>query len=347
MTKPLIEVRGLTKVFEGDRTLPGFNQLLDLLSKENGNVPKESGPGFGNVTVAVRDFNLTIERGEIVGLVGESGSGKSTVARCLMRLIRPTNGDILYRGQSILHMRGEALKEFRQNVQMVFQDPTASLDPRFTVRRTLAEPLRVHAVTSRSERINRIRELLHVVQLRDDHLDRFPHQLSGGERQRVVIARALATNPYVLILDEPTSALDASVQMRIINLLQDLKERFDMTYLVIAHDISVIRQICERVVVMYLGEAIEKATTADLIDRPRHPYTKALMSAIPIPDPDDQRARIRLKGDIRNSLPPEKGCPLSYRCPSAVHACFHTPQHLVQLDDGRWVACHRVSTGEI
>lgn len=347
MTKPLIEVRGLTKVFEGERAIPGIHQLLGLLSKENGNVPTESGLGLGNDTVAVRNFNLTIAPGEIVGLVGESGSGKSTVARCLMRLIRPTEGDILYEGQSIVHMSGEVLKEFRQTVQMVFQDPTASLDPRFTVRRTIAEPLRVHAVTNRSERLDRIRELLQVVQLRDDHLDSYPHQLSGGERQRVVIARALATNPRVLILDEPTSALDASVQMRIINLLQELKERFDMTYLVIAHDISVIRQLCERVVVMYLGEAIEKASTADLIDRPRHPYTKALMSAIPIPDPDHQRARIRLKGDIRNSLSPEQGCPLSYRCPSAVEACFHTPQHLAQLDDGRWVACHRVSNGEI
>jgi oligopeptide/dipeptide ABC transporter ATP-binding protein len=347
MTKPLIEVRGLTKVFQGESRIPGFDQLLGLFTKDDSNGSSAATPEQSNDTVAVRNFNLSIASGEIVGLVGESGSGKSTVARCLMRLIHPTRGDIIYDDQSILQLSGQSLKKFRQNVQMVFQDPTASLDPRFTVRRTLLEPIRVHAVTSRRDRLDHIRELLHVVQLRDDHLDRFPHQLSGGERQRVVIARALATDPRVLILDEPTSALDASVQMRIIDLLQDLKERFNMTYLVIAHDISVIRQLCERVVVMYLGEAIEKATTADLIDHPRHPYTKALMSAIPIPDPDYQRARIRLKGDIRNSLSPEQGCPLSYRCPSAVEECFHTPQNLVQLVDGRWIACHRVSEGEI
>ncbi|RPJ03040.1 MAG: ABC transporter ATP-binding protein [Chloroflexi bacterium] len=349
MSGYLLEVRNLTKVFQGGHGAPRFGVNLAQLfgtGIRDDTAADVIAPQDGTI-VAVRDLDLAIRPGEIVGLVGESGSGKSTVARCLMHLIEPTDGDILYENQSILNLRGSQLKAFRQKMQMVFQDPTASLDPRFTVERTLAEPLRVHHVTGRRDRRARMRELLDAVHLRQDHLDRYPHQLSGGEKQRVVIARALATNPRFLILDEPTSALDASVQVRIISLLQELKERFQMTYLVISHDLSVIRHLCEHVIVMYLGEAIETGPTTELIDNPRHPYTQALMSAIPIPDPDYVRARIRLKGDIRNSLPPEIGCPLAYRCPHAVEACFHTPQRLVPLDDQRAVACHRVINGEI
>ena len=310
----LIEVRSLTKVFSGGRTTSGGVNVAQMVSGLAGEGVGESILHRDGHTVAVRNLNLRIESGEIVGLVGESGSGKSTVARCLLRLIPPTSGDILFEGKSILKLRGKEERAFRQAAQIVFQDPTATLNPRFTVQRTLAEPLRVHQITSRANRLDRIRQLLEAVHLREDHLPRYPHQLSGGERQRVVIARALATNPRFLILDEPTSALDASVQVRIISLLKELKERFDMTYLIISHDLSVIRHLCERVVVMYLGEAIEHAPAAELIDTPRHPYTEALMSAIPIPDPDYQRARIRLKGDIRASLPPEGGCPLATRC---------------------------------
>ncbi len=343
----LLDVRDLTKVFAGGRSTSAGVNIASLMAGQAADGADSSINRPDGETTAVRSLNLTIEPGEVVGLVGESGSGKSTVARCLLRLITPTSGDIRFEGRSILDLRGKAEKDFRQKAQMVFQDPTATLNPRFSVRRTLEEPLRVHRMTDRAGRLDRIHELLDAVQLRDDHLDRYPHELSGGERQRVVIARALATNPRFLILDEPTSALDVSVQVRIIGLLRDLKRRFDMTYLVISHDLSVIRHLCERVVVMYLGQAIEQAPTADLIERPRHPYTAALMSAIPIPDPDYQRSRIRLTGDIRSSLPPERGCPLAARCHHAVEACARTPQQLTRIEEHRWVACHRVSGGEI
>ena len=343
----LLEIRELTKVFAGGRATSAGVNIASLIAGQAQDGAEGASARTDGQTTAIRGLNLTIEPGEVVGLVGESGSGKSTVARCLLRLIAPTSGDIRFEGRSILKLRGKAERDFRQKAQMVFQDPTATLNPRFSVRRTLEEPLRVHQVTKRAHRLDRILELLDVVQLRGDHLDRYPHQLSGGERQRVVIARALATNPRFLILDEPTSALDVSVQVRIISLLQDLKTRFDMTYLVISHDLSVIRHLCERVLVMYLGQVIEEAPTADLIEEPRHPYTEALMSAIPIPDPDYQRSRIRLTGDIRTSLSPERGCPLAARCHQAVEACSRTPQQLTAIDAGRMVACHRVSSGEI
>jgi oligopeptide/dipeptide ABC transporter ATP-binding protein len=347
MTQPLVEVRSLTKYFD---TPSGTVRVGSRVSRLFGTQVEVGAPiatTEDRRNLAVDDFNLTIEPGEVVGLVGESGSGKSTVARCLLRLIDPSAGEIRFKGQSIVNLRGSGLKEFRQKAQMVFQDPTASLDPHFTVERTLTEPLRVHRIAQGDARQARIRELLEAVHLRDDHLYRYPHQLSGGEKQRVVIARALATNPRFLVLDEPTSALDASVQTHIINLLQELHGRYDMTYLVISHDLSVIRHLCQRVIVIYLGRAIEVAPTEALINRPRHPYTQALMSAISIPDPDYERPRIRLKGDIRDSSGARDRCPLAARCHKAVEACNHTPQHLVQIEESRWAACHRVSNGEI
>jgi oligopeptide/dipeptide ABC transporter ATP-binding protein len=347
MAVPLVEIRSLTKYFDAPS---GAARMGERVSRLFG-TQVESGAPVATTqdhrTLAVDDFNLTIEPGEVVGLVGESGSGKSTVARCVLRLIDPSAGDIRFEGQSIVSLRGNDLKHFRQKAQMVFQDPTASLDPHFTVKRTLAEPLRVHNIAEGDARRARIRELLEAVHLRDDHLHRHPHQLSGGEKQRVVIARALATNPRFLVLDEPTSALDASVQTHIIHLLQELRGRYEMTYLVISHDLSVIRHLCQRVIVMYLGRAIEIAPTDALINHPLHPYTQALMSAIPIPDPDYERPRIRLKGDIRDSSGARDRCPLAARCHKAVEACHHTPQHLVQIEESRWVACHRVRGGEI
>lgn len=347
MAAPLVEVRSLTKYFDAPA---GAARMGERVSRLFGTQVEEGAPAAttqDHRTLAVDDFNLTIEPGEVVGLVGESGSGKSTVARCLLRLTDPNAGEIRFEGRSIVHLRGGELKRFRQKAQMVFQDPTASLDPHFTVERTLAEPLRVHHIAKGDARRARIRELLEAVHLRDDHLHRHPHQLSGGEKQRVVIARALATNPRFLVLDEPTSALDASVQTHVIKLLQELRDRYDMTYLVISHDLSVIRHLCQRVIVMYLGRAIEVAPTDALINHPRHPYTQALMSAIPIPDPDYERPRIRLKGDIRDSSGARDRCPLAARCHKAVEACHHTPQRLVPIEENHWAACHRVSGGEI
>lgn len=342
---PVVEIRGLTKYFEGQRQAASWEErrarFLGTAQSAEDAAPRDTR------TLAVDNLHLAIAPGEVVGLVGESGSGKSTVARCLLRLTAPSDGDIRFEGESILGLRGADLKRFRRKAQMVFQDPTASLDPRFTVERTLAEPLRVHGLATGPARRERVRELLNAVHLRDDHLGRYPHQLSGGERQRVVIARALATEPRFLILDEPTSALDASVQGRIITLLRELRARYDMTFLVISHDLSVIRHLCERTVVMYLGRAVEVGRTADIIDRPRHPYTQALISAIPIPDPDYERPRIRLKGDIRDTAVGRAGCPLAPRCHRATDACARTPQQLVAVEDGWWIACHRVTSGEL
>jgi oligopeptide/dipeptide ABC transporter ATP-binding protein len=347
MTEPLVEIRSLTKYFTSSFATARVSAPVSRLF---GTQVEDGTPVVAHHdqrTLAVDDFNLTIEPGEVVGLVGESGSGKSTVARCLLRLTNPSAGEIRFEGQSIVNLRGSELKGFRQKAQMVFQDPTASLDPRFTVERTLTEPLRVHRIADGDARRKRIHELMEAVHLRQDHLKRHPHQLSGGEKQRVVIARALATNPRFLVLDEPTSALDASVQTHIINLLKELRGRYDMTYLVISHDLSVIRHLCQRVIVMYLGRVIEAAPTEALINRPQHPYTQALMSAIPIPDPDYARPRIRLKGDIGDSSGARDRCPLAVRCHKAVEACHHTPQQLIEIEESRWVACHRVSSGEI
>ncbi len=351
MGDALVEIVNLTKYFSSPASIQ-LSQISRRFTMRNEKVAGTQATPLrisaDNRTLAVNDFNLAIAKGEIVGLVGESGSGKSTIANCVMRLVEPSSGDIRFDGRSILKLSGSQLKEFRKKAQIVFQDPTASLDSRFTIERIIAEPLRVHNIVTGNARKERIRELLHAVHLRDDHMSRYPHQLSGGERQRVVIARALATNPQLLILDEPTSALDASAQARIMSLLQELKQKFEMTYLVISHDLSVIRHLCERVVVLYVGQTMEISPTIPLIKKPQHPYTQALISAIPIADPDHNRTRIRLRGEIQTiSSNDLNRCPLANRCVHSVEACHHQAQHLIETETGRWVACHRVVNGEI
>lgn len=295
---------------------------------------------------AVDSFEVEIAPGEAVGLVGESGSGKTTVARCLLRLIKPTAGEIFFDGASVLALRGAELSAFRRQAQIVFQDPFASLDPRFTVLRALAEPLRVHRMCDRSEIPYRAAELLQKVGLSDDFSPRYRHELSGGEAQRVSIARALATGPRFLILDEPTSALDASARLKVITLLRELGRELGITYLVISHDLSVIRHLCDRVLVMYLGRIVEEAPAAELFANPCHPYTQALLSATPILRGSGQPARIRLRGEVESSFA-TTGCPLAPRCPHAVDECTTRPQRLQQIAPSHSIACHRVSEGQI
>jgi oligopeptide/dipeptide ABC transporter ATP-binding protein len=324
--QPLVSVRGLTKDF-GGRRIKVRRAATDHLR-------------------AVDEVDLAIAPGEAVGIVGESGSGKTTVARCLLRLVKPTAGDIHFDGKPVLSLSGTELRAFRSQAQIVFQDPWASLDPRFTVLRALAEPLRVHGVCRRSEIPGRAAELLQRVGLSDDFSSRYRHELSGGEAQRVAIARALATSPRFLVLDEPTSALDASARLKVITLLSELRRDLGISYLVISHDLSSIRYLCERVLVMYLGRVIEQAPADELFANPQHPYTKALLSATPVLRGDAQTARIRLR-DAIEAPPPGVGCVLAPRCPYAIAECSSRPQRLEQIAPGRAIACHRVSEGQI
>jgi ABC-type oligopeptide transport system ATPase subunit len=250
--------------------------------------------GRGTTITAVDDVSFTIEAGETFGLVGESGSGKTTTGRCMLRLVEPTSGAVHFRGENILEFARRRLRDARRDMQIVFQDPDSSLNPRMRVRSIVEEPLVIHRMGDRATRRTRVAELFELVGLDADHLERYPHQFSGGQRQRIGLARALALNPSFLVLDEPVSALDVSVQAQVVNLLVDLQERLGLTYLFIAHDLRLVKHICSRVAVMYLGKIVEMGTSASLFERPQHPYTRALLSAIPIPDPDASRTRIVL-----------------------------------------------------
>ena len=293
---------------------------------------------------AVDDVSFSIKEGETLGLVGESGCGKSTTGRSILQLYRPTSGKVFFRDQELTKMKGEDLRRNRRNMQMIFQDPYASLNPRMTVGGIISEPLEVHGIGKASERRGRVEELLRLVGLNPYFINRYPHEFSGGQRQRIGVARALALQPEFIVCDEPISALDVSIQAQVVNLLEELQERFGLTYLFIAHDLSMVRHICDRTAVMYLGKVVELAPREDLYNSPLHPYTQALLSAVPIPDPvkERRRKRIILEGDVPSPANPPKGCRFHTRCPLAVDICREDVPEWREAVKEHWVACHLV-----
>ena len=322
MAEPLLSVRGLTK---------RFPVRGGILRRVVDHVHAVDGVGFD------------LGAGETLGLVGESGCGKSTTGRCVLRLIEPSEGEVRFEGRDVRALNGRDLAAIRRDMQIIFQDPFASLNPRMTVGAIIGEALEIHGLAkTRREREARVAELLETVGLRPDHMSRFPHEFSGGQRQRIGIARALAVSPKLIICDEPVSALDVSIQAQVINLLEDLQEKFGLSYLFIAHDLSVVEHISDRVAVMYLGRIVEIAPSRDLYADPLHPYTEALLSAVPIPDPTLKRERIRLQGDIPNPISPPSGCRFHTRCPIAEKGlCDQKAPEFREAKPGHWVACHK------
>jgi oligopeptide/dipeptide ABC transporter ATP-binding protein len=291
---------------------------------------------------AVDDVSFAVYPGETLGLVGESGCGKTTLGRTIVRLLEPTEGEIVFDGKPIGKLGKRALRPFRREFQMVFQDPYSSLNPRKRVRNIVGAPLKIHGVGNRRERRRRVRELLEAVGLSPEHANRFPHQFSGGQRQRIGIARALALRPKLIVADEPVSALDVSIQAQIVNLLEELQDEFSLTYIVIAHDLGLVRHVSDRIAVMYLGRIVELSPAEELYTRPIMPYTEALLSAVPIPNPDvaEKRERIPLRGDVGNPANPPSGCPFHPRCRYATEICSRVEPPLVSYGNGHLAACH-------
>jgi len=322
---PLVEVRDLKKHFPVKRGI--------VIQRTVGAVR------------AVDGISFDLARGETLGLVGESGCGKTTAGRTLLALYPPTAGSVQIDGQDVFTSKGRELLIIRRKAQMIFQDPFASLNPRWTVNAIVSEPLRVHRmIGDAKQRTDRVVELLELVGLNARHLNRFPHEFSGGQRQRIGTARALASEPQFIVCDEPISALDVSIQAQVVNLLEDLQDRLDLTYLFIAHDLSMVRHICDRVAVMYLGIMVELAPRDDLYETPLHPYTRSLLSAVPIPDPKKERGRQRiiLAGDVPSPINPPSGCRFHPRCPIAKSHCAQNVPEWRELQSGHWVACHEV-----
>lgn len=318
MRGPLLQVNNLRKFFP----IHG-----GLLQREVNNVK------------AVNDVSFNINSGEVVGLVGESGSGKTTVGRTILRLEKATSGTVQFDGKNVITLGTSEMRNHRKRMQMIFQDPYASLNPREKVRAVLIHPLKLHKIGDPSEYEDRASTLLEKVGLSSEHLDRFPHEFSGGQRQRIGIARALAVEPEFIVADEPVSALDVSIQAQVINLLEDLKENLNLTLLFIAHDLGVVEHICDRVIVMYLGKVVEIASTSDLYENANHPYTKALLSAVPVHTPSKRQKRIILKGDIPSPINPPSGCVFRTRCPIAISECANVVPELKSVGDRHTSAC--------
>ena len=289
---------------------------------------------------AVDDVNFTIASGETLGLVGESGCGKSTTGRTILRLIEPTDGEVYFEGQNITTLEKSAMRALRREMQIIFQDPYASLNPRMTVGSIIGEPLEIHKIARGSEKEERVASLLQKVGLRAEDMRKYPHEFSGGQRQRIGIARALALNPKLIVCDEPVSALDVSIQAQVINLLEDLQAEFSLSYLFIAHNLNVVEHISDRVAVMYLGQIVELASDEELYKNPQHPYTEALLSAVPIPDPTIKKKRIILEGDVPSPINPPQGCHFHTRCMYKEKICEEVEPEFKDIGGGHWVACH-------